>query len=144
MAIKCFLLEDTGKVEVSDTIVNGEKVGTRSQPIYKRTDTGEEMLRDNAPVGAVVRATWLESVPSLCGTDGKSYIITTPGGDWNIDGRASNCGLPDDDVHKCWCRHGEAPNFTSNKIGNTCNAGAGSIASGGYHGNLVNGELIEC
>jgi hypothetical protein len=60
---------------------------------------------------------------------------------WNIDGRASNCDMPDERLHRCWCRHGEVPEITVDKVGHTCNAGAGSIQSGDYHGFLINGEF---
>lgn len=145
MDIQCFLLEETGKSVTTDIIIDGQKNGTRTVPIYKRNDNGEEMFWDDAPVGAIIRATWLEGVHGMCGIDGKSYVVKTPGGDWCIDNRASNCGLPDDNIHKCWCRHGEAPNFTVNKDGNTCSAGAGSIQFGDkYHGFLRNGMLTDC
>lgn len=110
---------------------------------YQRADTGELYTLFDAPVGAIWEADWYEDIKSMCGVDGKAYICKTPGGDWHIDGRASNCGLPNDDVHKCWCRHGEAPDFTVNKVGNTCNAGGGSIGQRDYHGVLINGELIQ-
>lgn len=140
MNIKCLLLEDTGRTQ--EFIREG---GLRSWiPIYKRTDTGEEMYLSDAPVGAIWRAEWYEDMKELCGEDGKSYIVKTPGGDWAIDSKASNCTKPDDNLHKCWCRHGEAPNFTVNKVGNTCAAGAGSIIIGKYHGFLRNGELTDC
>lgn len=64
--------------------------------------------------------------------------------DWEVDGRASNCTKKDDNVHKCWCRHGDAPNVTVDKNGNTCAAGAGSILVDGWHGFLRNGYLEEC
>jgi len=135
--IKCFLLEDTGKDVIEDCFDEaGKKCGSGTKSIYRRTDTGEEMFLRDAPVGAIYRATWLEDWKEFTGIDGKSYICITPGGEWNIDSRASNCTLPNDNEHKCWCRHGEAPNFTVDKIGNTCSAGAGSIAIGNYHGFL--------
>ncbi len=112
--------------------------------IWHRPDTGERFKKYHWPVGACWRVTWYEDFKPWTGSDGKSYACMTPGGEWFIDGRASNCTLPDDDVHKCWCRHGEAPNFTVNKIGNTCAAGAGSILIGNYHGFLINGELTDC
>ena len=135
MDIKCFLLEETDKTK---------NEGLYSAPIYKRVDTGEEMTLSEAPVGAIWRAPWFEDYPMYCGTDGKCYICKTPGGEWMIDGQASNCTKPEDNVHKCWCRHGEAPNFTVDKNGNTCNAGGGSILKGNYHGFLRNGYLINC
>lgn len=76
------------------------------------------------------------------GCDGRHLFVITPDGqDWDIDGRASNCTRPDDDVHRCWVRHGEAPGITVDKRGNTCAAGAGSIAMPGYHGFLRNGAF---
>lgn len=75
--------------------------------------------------------------PPLC--------VRTPGGDWVIDSRCSNCTLPKDDTHKCWPRRGVAPAITVDKsFGNTCEAGGGSIISGDYHGFLRDGYLIKC
>lgn len=59
--------------------------------------------------------------------------------DWDIDSRASNCTLPDDLEHRCWIRHGEPPLIQVDKNGLTCNAGAGSIQAGDYHGFLHEG-----
>lgn len=111
---------------------------------YKRTDSGEFTTLRSAPVGAIWRADWYEDMKEFCGTDGKSYVCKTPDGDWCIDQRASNCTLPKDDVHKCWCRHGEAPDFTVDKNGNTCSAGAGSILKPKWHGFLTGGYLVQC
>jgi hypothetical protein len=96
------------------------------------------------------------------------------GHDWQIDGIASNCDAPCQDCgrpmhlhfadtetrkanaiecrklnprpHKCWIRHGEpgTPSFHVDKNGVTCNAGAGSILAGNYHGFLHHGHLREC
>lgn len=75
--------------------------------------------------------------PPLC--------VRTPGGDWVIDSRCSNCGSPADSNHRCWPRRGEAPHITVDKsYGNTCGAGGGSIISGNYHGFLRDGYLIKC
>lgn len=64
---------------------------------------------------------------------------------WYIDGRASNCTKPDDNEHRCWCRHGSyGEPLHVDKIGNTCQAGAGSIAVSGFHGFLHNGLLYDC
>lgn len=79
--------------------------------------------------------------PSFTFTNGPHLIVTTPGGAWNIDSRASNCGLPFDYEHRCWVRHGDPPLITVDKAGKTCSAGAGSIQCGSYHGFLRNGEL---
>lgn len=101
-------------------------------------------LGSSVPVGAIWRCTWYEDMKDFTGPDGKSYCVKTPGGDWVIDSRASNCTLPNDNIHKCWVRTGEPPNFTVGKNGNTCAAGAGSIMMKNYHGFLINGELTSC
>lgn len=69
--------------------------------------------------------------------------VQTPGGVWQIDSRASNCGLPYDYDHRCWVRHGDPPNITVDKDGKTCAAGAGSIQCGTYHGFLQGGALTD-
>jgi hypothetical protein len=114
--------------------------------LYRRQDNGELVTLNDAPEGSIWRATWYEDCKAWCGNDGRAYICKLPGGhDWHIDGRASNCDKPHDKEHKCWCRHGEAPNFTVDKVGLTCNAGAGSIiSSSGWHGFLRNGVLEQC
>jgi hypothetical protein len=74
--------------------------------------------------------------------DGRHLYVVLPNGhEWDIDSRASNCNRPDDTEHRCWVRGGEPPNVTAGKDGNTCSAGAGSIASGDYHGFLRDGVL---
>jgi hypothetical protein len=73
---------------------------------------------------------------------GPPLYVMTPGGSWCIDQRASNCTLPNDTVHRCWVRHGEAPNITVDKQGRSCSAGAGSIRCGAYHGFLREGRLV--
>lgn len=110
-------------------------------PEYKRIDTGETFPFCESPVGAIWHEKDLDDI--FTGPDGKCYAVNTPGGKWYIDRRASNCTLPNDNVHKCWIRHGEAPNFTVDKNGHTCSAGAGSIQIGNYHGFLRNGVLID-
>lgn len=74
---------------------------------------------------------------------GPNLIAVCPGGfQWNIDSRASNCGLPNDRLHRCWVRHGEVPNITVDKKGLTCKAGAGSIKTSNWHGFLRNGQFV--
>ena len=112
--------------------------------LYKRQDNGEEVTLRDAQPGAIWDATWYSDTPAWCGPDGKALICKLPNGnEWHIDGRASNCTMPNDEVHKCWVRHGDAPNLTVDKNGNTCQAGAGSILSGNWHGFLRNGELVQ-
>lgn len=101
----------------------------------------EYSLRHPVP-GMMWDAFWCHDSPTNCGPDGKSiHVICPDGSQWCIDSRASNCTMPDDNVHKCWIRHGEPPNLTVDKAGHTCSAGAGSIAVPGYHGFLQNGEF---
>ena len=114
-----------------------------SEHIYRRSDTGgEETIRDASP-GAMWDAWWL----GRKGPDGISLMVKTPSGDWFVDGRASNCTMPEDNEHKCWVRHGNPKNpqgsepLHVDKNGNTCGAGAGSIGQEAYHGFLHNGYL---
>jgi len=106
--------------------------------IYRRSDTGEEMTLREAGPGAMWDAHWYP----WKGSDGRSLIVRCPNGEeWAIDGRASNCTLKEDDVHRCWVRHGEPPRITVDKNGPTCAAGAGSIQAGDYHGFLRDGAF---
>ncbi len=79
------------------------------------------------------------------GNESPCLGVVLPNGDhWNIDSRASNCTMPNDNTHRCWIRHGDPDKgepIHVDKNGNTCQAGAGSIAMGNYHGFLHNGEL---
>lgn len=109
--------------------------------LYKRADTGEEFTLAEAPPGAMWNAEWM--VDYYKGPDGMSLGVKLPNGrTWNIDSRASNCTKPDDKEHKCWVRHGTPPDITVDKNGLTCDAGAGSIIAGDWHGFLRNGELV--
>jgi len=106
----------------------------------------------SAPPGAMYFAEWYhyrsrqEGEPIVYGFDWDNQftpplMVVTPGVIWDIDSRASNCTRKNDKTHRCWCRHGEAPNITVDKFGDTCSAGAGSIQCGNYHGFLQNGFL---
>ncbi len=101
---------------------------------------GSAIAYDQLPPGAMWYADWY----SRKGSDGQHLIVKTPGGIWQIDNRASNCTLPDDDEHRCWVRHGDAPDITVDKNGKTCGCGC-SIGIGpgfrDYHGFLRNGHL---
>lgn len=106
---------------------------------YRDFDNKLYVLREMPP-GAMWDAYWMPD--NWKGPDGRSLHVVLPNGhEWCIDGRASNCTKPDDKVHRCWVRHGEPPNLTVDKNGNTCAAGAGSILSGDFHGFLRNGYL---
>lgn len=111
--------------------------------LYRRVDTGELMTIRASPPGAMYDAVWWPK-EWWHGPDGRHIVVKCPNGrPWHIDDRASNCGLPDDDVHRCWVRHGDPPNLTVDKNGVTCAAGAGSILADDYHGFLQNGTLTE-
>jgi hypothetical protein len=99
---------------------------------------GELTTIKSPPEGAMYFAWWEAGNPNYPDT-GPLYAICPGGHPWNIDGRASNCTMPNDNEHKCWIRHGEPPKITVDKNGNTCQAGAGSIQAGDYHGFLQNG-----
>lgn len=122
-----------------------------SNGLYRRADTGETTTLAAAPVGAMWDASWYREQakdgvnPRLfwAPVEGVNLIVKTPGGDWYVDGRASNCDQPDR-PHRCWVRHGTAPDITVDKNGDTCGAGAGSIQQGSYHGFLRNGWLEQC
>lgn len=75
--------------------------------------------------------------------EGKHLHVLLPDGhEWDVDGRAKNCTMKDDRSHRCWVREGDPPNVTAGKTGHTCSAGAGSIATGKWHGFLRGGKLI--
>jgi hypothetical protein len=127
--------------------------------IYLRPDTGELYRYRDLPVGAMWYAAW--AAEFWTGPDGKSLMVKTPGGEWQIDSRANNCDslckncnkpyhahnsgtcttYEDSNPHNCWIRHGTPPEIHVDKNGNTCGAGAGSILCGDYHGFLHNGHL---
>ena len=112
-----------------------------SSHIYRRTDTGEEMTLRDAPDGAMWNASWYPD--NWKNEDGKCIICRVPNNhDWNIDGPASNCTRPNE-KHYCWVRHGEPPNLTVDKNGDSCAAGAGSIQTKDWHGFLRGGFLVS-
>lgn len=77
--------------------------------------------------------------------DGRHLFAVLPNGHhWDIDARANNCTLPHDTTHRCWIRHGEPPHTHVDKNGHTCQAGAGSIVAGNYHGFLHEGIFVAC
>jgi len=76
--------------------------------LYRRRETGQFMKLAEAPPGAMWFAPWLGDIPQWCGLDGHALFVRLPDGhDWHVDGRAANCTMPEDNVHKCWCRHGD-------------------------------------
>lgn len=111
--------------------------------IYRRTDTNEEIEDRSWPIGAMRDLWWMWD--AYKGADGLCVCIQTPDGEWIIDSRASNCTLKQDNVHKCWVRHGDPKtgDLHVDKSGVTCSAGGGSIQCGNYHGFLHNGYLTD-
>lgn len=121
-----------------------------SQRIYERAggqqfvlhaSAGADVLdAPSAPPGAMWNADW---IPWAKSDDGICLTVRLPNNhDWIVDVEASNCtrkGEP----HACWVRHGNPRTepVTVDKQGDTCAAGAGSIAVPGYHGFLVQGVL---
>lgn len=126
----------------------GDEWQVFSEALYRRVDTGEIVTLRDAPPGAMWDAFWIHDVKGGFmfgqGADGIVLMVKLPNGnDWCVDQRASNCTMPNDDNHRCWCRHGDprTGNVHVDKSCTTCQAGAGSIQSGDYHGFLHNGEL---
>lgn len=119
----------------------------REEALYARSDGGEPTTLKEAPIGAMWDAEWLHDLTGSfhVGEDGYCLTVRLPNGHhWTIDSRASNCTLREDNVHRCWVRHGKAPDITVDKNGHTCGAGAGSILAGDYHGFLRGGYLEAC
>lgn len=118
--------------------------------IFRRTDTGELRVlhgsagapfAPSAEPGACWDAAW---IPYDRGEDGIYLMVRLPDGhDWAVDSQASNCTRPGE-PHRCWVRHGDPREcrVTVDKNGDTCAAGAGSIATPGWHGFLRNGLLV--
>ena len=129
-------------------------IGHISSPIMRNLDTGEEVSSRDLPIGACYDcnkpANPDEGDNRLCylypvGADGLSIACRLPdGSDWHIDSRASNCDMKEDNVHRCWVRHGTIhEQLHVDKKGHTCGAGAGSIQVPTWHGFLHSGELSE-
>lgn len=114
------------------------------RPIYgSRHNWVSHLDDDGKPFAEADRARLLDRP----GPDGRVLIVRLPDGhDWVIDSRASNCTMPNDDTHWCWVRSGRPEDRTLDvgKGGHTCAAGAGSIATGSYHGFLRQGALVRC
>lgn len=115
-----------------------------SETLYKRTDTGEVLTQREFGPGAMWNQEWLNENSHMRGDDGLSISVICPNGrEWFIDGGCSNCTKPEDTIHRCWCRHGIPPILTIDKNCNSCDAGAGSIQAGDWHGFLRDGFLVE-
>lgn len=108
-----------------------------TEGIFTAADGRELSWRDRVP-GMMWDQWWNKRK----GPDGRSIAVICPnGGLWSIDDRATNCGMPDDHGHRCWCRHGDVPHLSVDKNCHTCEGGGGSIQMDDYHGHLQNGIL---
>lgn len=58
--------------------------------LYRRCDNGELMTIDDAPVGALYNARWLDYDQYQRNAPGVALMCKTPAGEWLIDGPASN------------------------------------------------------
>lgn len=96
--------------------------------LMRRADTGALFTLAQAPVGAMWFAPWLTSRHK--GPDGRCLVVKTPGGDWTVDGPATNgCG---------WTRTGTPPHITAHPS-------IGMLKPDGswrYHGWLRDGVLV--
>jgi hypothetical protein len=113
--------------------------------LYRRVDTDVLIALHELPPGASYDSMFDHDF--WTGPDGISLVVVLPDSThWCVDSRANNCTRKDDKTHKCWVREGDprACNVTAGKQSNTCDAGAGSIATSKYHGFLVNGFLESC
>lgn len=87
------------------------------------------------------------------GPDGLCLVVSVPtlrGNRWGVtefqpEDRASNCTRRDDGEHHCWVREGDARKNQCHvgKNGNTCQAGAGSILTHGWHGFIHHGFVTD-
>ena len=133
---------------------------TNGDLLYSGAPDGKLYTLRDAPAGAMWDAWWLNDMEMFTGPDGLALMVRTPGGDWNVDGEASNCtrtqygpkvikGIRHEKVwlgrtHYCWIRQGDPRRPATvhvDKNGQTCAAGAGSIQAGSYHGFLHHGHL---
>ena len=102
-----------------------------SRELWRRADTGEVGTFEDFGPGAMWNAWWMISRPwdgevgKHVGPDGRCLVVKTPGGEWTIDGPASN--------GPGWTRTGAAPRITARP----------SILAGKYHGFLTDGELVS-
>lgn len=106
--------------------------------IYRRADTGEQMLLRDAPPGAMWYADWISPAKdrsgpgSYRGPDGHCLMAKCPDGrDWCVDSPATN--------GPGWTRTGKAPNITATPSILTQNADG----SQSYHGWLREGVFVD-
>ncbi len=91
--------------------------------VFKRSDGGPDTTLRKAPAGAMWDGWWHPEK----GPDGIALFVMTPGGEWFVDGPATNGGG--------WTRQGTVPKVT---------ARPSILIKSGYHGFLTDGFLEEC
>lgn len=103
---------------------DGDEWQLNHASLWSRVDgTGDVFELPNAEPGAMWDAWWLEPK----GEDGRHLVVKLPDGwEWEVDG-------PSSEAPAGWERQGEPPEITVSP----------SIASPGYHGFLVAGELTD-
>lgn len=93
--------------------------------IYAAPD-GQEYTLKEAPPGAMFYSDWFK--PNWVGPDGESLSVQLPDGHaWAIDGPSKKGGR--------WVRTGVPPQITVTPS---------ILVEGKYHGNLIDGKLVEC
>lgn len=160
MNTRCFFVERTGVTRTVPHVCDVQNcdAGPEEEIEWRRTDTGETQFISYyfSPAVFGPGAMWFQEYidehdgamykgnGSWNNDDGSHLLVYTPGGQWDIDSRASNCDQQNERTHRCWVRRGMPPDVTVDKNGHTCGAGAGSIRAGSFHAMLTNGELIPC
>jgi len=150
VAIGVFGTKAEAKAATDAHWASGDCDSTSVGPVYRLPD-GREFASQDLPPGSLyepclsLEKETADFYPK--GPDGLTvYAVCPDGTHWCIDGRANNCTLPNDDVHRCWVRTGDARagNLDVGKVGGpTCAAGAGSIQTGAWHGFLHQGYFVE-
>lgn len=142
MPTRCFIVEPIFRDLLAGAATQGAEWDGREILRWRNPQTAEEKQWPHLfGVGAMWHAVWYPKNFEWSNENGPHLIVMTPGGEWDIDSRASNCTMRHDRLHRCWVRHGQAPLVTVDKAGLSCHAGAGSIQCGSYHGFLRAGVL---
>ncbi|HWY34292.1 MAG TPA: hypothetical protein VNX68_06565, partial [Nitrosopumilaceae archaeon] len=116
--MKCFLIEPIyGKDFAEDSIRQKDWPPYKFIEGWKRADNGLVLPNtSNFGLGAMWYATWYPKNMTWDNETEPHLIVAAPSNtDWDIDSRCSNCGSPNDRLHRCWVRHGVPPNITVNK-----------------------------
>jgi hypothetical protein len=124
---------------------DGDKRQVFIRPLYRRIDTSEELILDDAPPGAMWDAWWYgdSDFPTPPRPDGIHLMVRCPGfmaedgshADWYVDGIAGN----GDRNSYGWSRSG-IPNQHPPSV--TANPSIQITQTNGYHGRLKSGFLV--